>query len=92
MELSGRKERLGQRGGCRNENAKEGERRGRREKEGPIVPLTYFTVISPLHSIRWIAAATKVASLCFDIGKTVMYGVCMHVGMYVRRLLGKTFG
>jgi len=58
-EVSGRRERSGQRLGDENAKEDEGRREGDRLSE-PMARLTYFTLISP-GSIRFYA---RVASLC----------------------------
>lgn len=61
------------------EREKERERKSERtqrirERSLPIAPLTYFTLISPLYSIRQVAIAAKIASSFYlDVERADVY-------------------
>lgn len=72
------------RGESWSENARRRKSEGiqrKRERGLPIVPLTYFTLISPLYSIRRVAIAAKIASSCLDVER---HGLILHMQVFTR--------
>lgn len=78
VELSGgragrKREWLGRTRGKLEWKCEKGKECSEKEKERdlPIAPLTYFTLILPLYSIRQVAIAARIASSCLDVERVV---------------------